>query len=88
MKPLILYALIAATLVGCRQQLASTRADVLPVSGASPDDRDRQVLETLLLHLLTDTKFDMTRVPTNGATIALHTRTPDLFPIAGRQKHI
>ena len=46
-------------------------------SGASPDERDRQVLETLLLHLLTDSKFDMTRVSTNGATIALHTRTPE-----------
>jgi hypothetical protein len=33
-------------------------------------------LEALLLHLLADTKFDMTRVPTNMATIVLHTRTP------------
>src|SRR6266496_1626693 len=31
-----------------------------------PDERDRQVLETLLLHLLADPKFDMTRVSTNG----------------------
>ena len=52
-------------------------AFVLPVSGASPDQRDRQVLETLLMHLLTDSKFDVTRVPTNGATIVLHTRTPE-----------
>jgi len=52
-------------------------AFVLPMSGASPDQRDRQVLETLLMHLLTDSKFDVTRVPTNGATIVLHTRTPE-----------
>ena len=42
-----------------------------------PGDRDRQVLETLLLHLLADPTFDMTRVSTNGATIVLHTRTPE-----------
>jgi hypothetical protein len=49
-------------------------------SGATPtvpDDRDRQVLESLLLHLLSDTKFDVTRVPTNGAMIVLHARTPE-----------
>src|SRR5262245_62072827 len=48
-----------------------------PVSAAPPDERDRQVLETLLLHLLSDTKFDVTRVPTNQATIVLHARTPE-----------
>jgi len=47
------------------------------MSAAPPDERDRQVLETLLLHLLSDAKFDMTRVSTNGATIVLHTRTPE-----------
>jgi hypothetical protein len=35
------------------------------------------VLETLLLHLLHDPKFDLAKVPTNGATIALHARTPE-----------
>jgi len=48
---------------------------VLPVS-AAPDERDRQVLETLLLHLVADPKFDMSRVSTNGATIVIHSRTP------------
>lgn len=48
-----------------------------PVSGAPPDERDRQVLETLLLHLMSDPKLDLTRVPTNGATIVLHVRTPE-----------
>ncbi len=52
-------------------------AFILPVSAAPPDNRDRQVLETLLLHLLSDPKFDMTRVSTNEATIVLHARTPD-----------
>jgi hypothetical protein len=42
-----------------------------------PDDRDRQVLESLLLHLLGDTNFDMTRVPTNGARIVLDAGTPE-----------
>lgn len=50
---------------------------VVPVSAAPPDERDRQVLETLLLHLLADPKFDMTRVSTNGATIVLDTRSPE-----------
>ena len=41
-----------------------------------PGERDGRVLEALLLHLLTDTNFDMTRVSTdNGATIVLHVRT-------------
>ena len=50
---------------------------VLLASAAQPEERDRQVLETLLLHLLSDSKFDMTRVSTNGATIVLHTRNPE-----------
>jgi hypothetical protein len=50
---------------------------VLPVAATPPDERDRQVLETLLLHLLFDSKFDLTRVSTNGPTIVLHTRTPE-----------
>lgn len=52
-------------------------AFVLPAGAATPDERDRQVLETLLLHLLSDSKFDMTRVSTNGVTIVLHIRTPE-----------
>ena len=47
----------------------------LVASPTGPDMRDRQVLETLLLHLLTDTKFDMTRVSTNGGTIVLQEKT-------------
>jgi hypothetical protein len=31
----------------------------------------------VLLHLLADPEFEMTRVPTNGAVIVLHTRTPE-----------
>ena len=54
--------------------LASSMPAATPVI---TDKRDREVLEITLLHLLTDSKFDMTRVPTNGATIVLHTRTPE-----------
>jgi hypothetical protein len=57
--------------------LCTACASVLPVSAASPDERDRQVLEALLLHLLSDSKFDMTQASKNGATIILHTRTPE-----------
>ena len=46
-------------------------------ASSGPDERDREVLETLLLHLLADTQFDMARVSTNGATIVLHPRTPE-----------
>jgi hypothetical protein len=52
-------------------------AFVLPASAAPPDERDRQVIETLLLHLLSDPKFDVTRVSTNGASIVLDVRTPE-----------
>lgn len=41
-----------------------------------PDERDRQVLQTLLIHLLADPEFDMTRAPAKGAVIVLHARTP------------
>ena len=41
-----------------------------------PDQRDGQVLEALLSHLLTDPEFDLARVHTNGAVIVLHARTP------------
>jgi len=49
-------------------------------SGATPtvpDDRDRQVLESLLLHLLGDANFDMARASTNGAKIVLNASTPE-----------
>jgi hypothetical protein len=56
----------------------------LPSEGAAPvipDERDGRVLEALLLHLLHDPKFEMTRVPTNEwvivPVIVLHDRTPE-----------
>jgi hypothetical protein len=52
-----------------------------PLSAAetivAPDQRDGQVLQALLLHLLNDPKFDLTQNPTNGASILLNTRTPE-----------
>jgi hypothetical protein len=60
--------------------LSSFCACFSPAIGATPalpDERDRQVLEALMLHLLSDPKFDMTKTSTNGATIVLHTRTPE-----------
>lgn len=51
-----------------------------PVLGAAPtipDDRDRQVLETLMLHLLSDAKFDPWKFQTNHSKIVLHVRTPE-----------
>lgn len=44
---------------------------------SSPDERDRQVLECLLLHLLTDQSLKLTQAPGNGASIVLHTQTPE-----------
>ena len=55
-------------------------ASLLPAHAATPvipDKRDGQVLEVLLLSLLNDPKFNMTRTPTNGAVIVLHVRTPE-----------
>lgn len=50
----------------------------LPVlAGPSvPDDRDRQVLEAMLSHLLDDPEFNMTRVASTDATIVLNVRAP------------
>lgn len=58
----------------------SAQKELTQVRGATttvPNEQDRQVLETLLLHLLADPKFDLTRVSANTGTIVLHTRTPD-----------
>jgi hypothetical protein len=58
--------------------LCFASALVSPMSGAVvPDERDHLVLESLLLHLLADSEFDMTRAPTNQKSIVLHTRTPE-----------
>lgn len=43
----------------------------------APDERDRQVLEVALLHLLADAKLDMTKVPAGAGTMLLHARTPE-----------
>jgi hypothetical protein len=61
----------------CVFLLCMVCAFALPGSAAQPDERDRHVLETLLLHLLADSKFEMTRVSTSGAMIVLHSRTPE-----------
>jgi hypothetical protein len=39
-----------------------------------PDERDRQVLEALLLHLLADKEFDMREAAPTGTTIVLHAK--------------
>src|SRR5262245_44680438 len=52
-------------------------AFVVPVSAAAPDERDRQVLETLMLLLLADSKFAVRPVYTKEANIVLHSRTPE-----------
>lgn len=44
---------------------------------AVPDQRDRDVLNTLLTHLCADVAFDLTKVSTNEAQILLHYRTPE-----------
>jgi len=53
---------------------------LLPLFAASPvtaDERDRQVLETVLLRLLIDSDFNMTRVTTNRTSIVLNVCTPE-----------
>src|SRR4051794_8445641 len=42
-----------------------------------PDQRDQRVLDALLLHLLADSGFDLTTVPTSRAQIVLNVRTPE-----------
>ena len=41
----------------------------------SSDQRDRDVLQAVLLRLLTDSEFNMTRASSNAAVIVLHSRT-------------
>src|SRR6266850_8289460 len=43
---------------------------------AVADQRDQQVLQALLLHLLPKPDFDLTRVGANSTTIVLDSRTP------------
>ncbi|MCD6049653.1 MAG: hypothetical protein K0Q55_1056 [Verrucomicrobia bacterium] len=55
----------------------TSASSVFAAPAPVPDERDRQVLESVLLHLLADSKFNLTKVSTNGTTIILHTRTPE-----------
>jgi hypothetical protein len=67
-------------ILGCMILLSlfcSSSARCAATTLTQPEERDRQVLQTLLLHLLTDPKFDMAHVSTNKPTIVLHERTPD-----------
>jgi len=50
--------------------------DNTPKFSAVPDDKDRQVMEALLLYAHHDSEFNFTGVRTNGATIVLDSRTP------------
>ncbi len=62
---------------------------VWPVPAASqliPDDRDRQVLEVVLLRVLTDPDCDMTRISANGTTIVLNLRTPEKTGMIRREQ--
>jgi hypothetical protein len=64
-------------------------AFLLPAIAATqtlPTEQDRQVLEALMMHLLSDPEFDMTDVATNGATIVLHTRTPEKTGFLGHDQ--
>lgn len=80
--------------LGIAAALATTACSVpsLPITaqrtGEKPEtnsERDRQVLEALLLHLLSDKKFNLTYVSRSSsasssaskATIVLHPRTPE-----------
>jgi len=59
--------------------LSSAFALGLPLYGESlphPDDRDRQVIESVLLHLLANPEFKMSGIATNTQVIVLHVRTP------------
>ena len=51
-----------------------------------PDDRDRQVLETVLFRVLADPVCDMTRISTNGTTIVLNVRTPEKTGMIRREQ--
>src|ERR1044071_7675700 len=42
-----------------------------------PDERDRQVIETVLLHLLSDSQFNLTRGSDTGTNIVLNIQTPN-----------
>ncbi len=60
--------------------LSITFAVVPRIPGApavAPDERDRQVLESLLLRLLTDSEFNMTRIAGDETTVVLNTQTPE-----------
>lgn len=69
----VLLLMLLGVVLGC----TSPRE---PVSASPPgvaDERDKQVLETALLHLLTADNFDLTRVEKRDALIVLCALTPE-----------
>ncbi len=69
---LLVLLAIVVPVAGCRPQ-----AQVEPVVPVVPDEADGQVLEAFLRHLRVDPDFNLTRVPTNEATVVLRWRTPE-----------
>jgi hypothetical protein len=69
----VLLAMLLEAVLGC----TSPREPILASPPGVADERDRQVLETALLHLLTTNDFDMTRVEKRDALIVLYARTPE-----------
>lgn len=61
-------------------------SDALEMPATTPTEQDRQVLEALLLRLLKDVDFDMTKAPISGASIVLHTRTPEFISSSARNQ--
>ncbi|HYG24405.1 MAG TPA: hypothetical protein VEH04_16630 [Verrucomicrobiae bacterium] len=51
-------------------------AEIHADTAVQPDDRDRQVLQAALLHVLADPKFNLTR-STNANAVFLNVRNPD-----------
>jgi hypothetical protein len=53
------------------------QTNVVMVASTKPDQRDRDVLEALLVHLRTDSDFKIPGISSNGTTMVLHARTPE-----------
>ncbi len=76
----LLLVLCSSSLLWAQEISQSSTSSIWPqlvAQAYSPGERDRQVLNTVLLHVLTDSESNMTRFSGANATVILHVQTPD-----------
>jgi hypothetical protein len=73
---LSLLVLFTALTLNAAEVAPTPSPPAASLKDTAPDERDRQVLEAVMLHLLADRGFDMAQ-PRRYGTIVLHSRIPE-----------